>query len=226
MNIKRQYILPNCNLILEGLEDSDSENVDILDGQSPMSILINAECNFLASNQTLSGGSVFLANLSRAVSDYAQGFLSGLTHPEAKSNEYPQVTIDKTDSHLHRLTLEPDASTDEARTEINLTTIELFDLVDAIDQFHADRNTLPGMSLELKPVSRRYRQPEQSLAERLTPVTIGFASLAMAAGAFFMIPIPETPVTETDSGNNTTETQTPTTETTPITPDDNSPNTN
>ena len=206
MNIKRQYILPNCNLILEGLEDGDSENVDLLSGQSPMSILINAECNFLASNQTLSGGSVFLNNLSHAVSNYAQGFLSGLPHPETKTTDYPQITIYKTDSH-HRLILEPEANTDEEKTEIDLTTIELFDLVDAIDQFHADRNTLPAMTLELKPVSKRYRQPEQPLAQRLTPVGIGFASLAMAAGALFMIPIPETPVIETDSTENTTETE-------------------
>ena len=205
MNIKRQYILPNCNLILEGLEDGDSENVDLLSGKSPMSILINAECNFLASNQTLSGGSVFLSNLSRAVSNYAQGFLSGLSHPETKTTDYPQITIYKTNSH-HRLIVEPEANTDEEKTEIDLTTIELFDLVDAIDQFHADRNTLPAMTLELKPVSKRYRQPEQPLAERLTPVGIGFASLAIAAGALFMIPIPETPVIETDSTENTTDT--------------------
>ena len=205
MNIKRQYILPNCNLILEGLEDSDAENVDILNGQSPMSILINAECHFLASNQTISGGSVFLTNLSRAVSNYAQSFLSGLSHPETKTTEYPQVSIYKTDNH-HRLILEPESDTGSEKTEINLTTIELFDLVDAIDRFHADRSTLPAMTLELNPVSKRYRQPEQPLAERLTPVGIGFASLAMAAGAFFMIPIPETPVIETNSTEDTTET--------------------
>lgn len=207
MNIKRQYILPNCNLILEGLEDSDSENVDILDGQSPMSILINAECNFIGSNQTLSGGRVFLTNLSRAVSSYAQGFLSGLAHPQTENTEYPQVTINKTDSHLHRLTLQPEASGDEEKTEINLTTIELFDLVDAIDQLHADRSTLPGMTLELKPASKRYRKPEQPLAERLTPIGIGFASLAMAAGALFMIPIPEITPTESTPVNQTTETE-------------------
>ena len=206
MNIKRQYILPNCNLILEGLEDSDAENVDILNGQSPMSILINAECHFLASNQTISGGSVFLTNLSRAVSNYAQSFLSGLSQPETKTTEYPQVSIYKTDSH-HRLILEPESEPQSGKTEIDLTTIELFDLVDAIDRFHADRNTLPAMTtLELNPVSKRYRQPEQPLAERLTPVGIGFASLAIAAGAFFMIPIPETPVIETNSTEDTTET--------------------
>ena len=227
MNIKRQYILPNCNLILEGLEDGDLENVDLLSGQPPMSILINAECNFLASNQTLSGGSVFLSNLSRAVSNYAQGFLSGLPHPETKTTDYPQITIYKTDSH-HRLILEPEGNTDEGKTEIDLTTVELFDLVDAIDQFHADRNTLPAMTLELKPVSKRYRQPEQPLAQRLTPVGIGFASLAIAAGAFFMIPIPETPVIETNSTEDTTETSPtdtqkslPESQTTPPNPTDN-----
>ena len=227
MNIKRQYILPNCNLILEGLEDGDLENVDLLSGQPPMSILINAECNFLASNQTLSGGSVFLSNLSRAVSNYAQGFLSGLPHPETKTTDYPQITIYKTDSH-HRLILEPEGNTDEGKTEIDLTTVELFDLVDAIDQFHADRNTLPAMTLELKPVSKRYRQPEQPVAQRLTPVGIGFASLAIAAGAFFMIPIPETPVIETNSTEDTTETSPtdtqkslPESQTTPPNPTDN-----
>ncbi len=217
MSVKRQYILPNCSLILEGLEDSDSENVDILDGQSPMSILINAECNFIRTNKTLSGGSVFLKNLSRTVSNYAQSFLSGLNHPHADSTEYPQVTIDQTDSHLHHLTLTPEKSAEGEKTEIDLTTIELFDLVDAIDQFHADRTTLPGMSLELKPVSRRYRKPEQPLAERLTPVVIGFTSLALAAGAFFVIPIPEVRSPESSPINNTIETQ-------PIIPEDTSPN--
>ena len=207
MNIKRQYVLPSCSLILEGLEDSDSESVDILNGQSPMSILINAECNFIGADRTLSGGSVFLANLSRAVSDYAQGFLSGLYHPTAKTTEYPQIKIDKTDTHLHRLTLTPEASESESQTEINLTTIELFDLVDAIDRFYADRTTLPNMALDLKPVSRRYRKPEQPLVERLTPICIGFASLAMAAGAFFVIPPPEMRSPETNPTENTTETQ-------------------
>ncbi|MCC0176509.1 DUF4335 domain-containing protein [Waterburya agarophytonicola K14] len=206
MNIKRQYVLPNCNLVLEGLEDTDIENVDILDGQSPMSILINAECNFLTSNQTLSGGSVFLENLSRAVSRYAQEFLSGISQPPKDGGEYPHITITKTDNHLHRLILEPSASGDEERIELNLTTIELFDLVDAIDRFHADRTTLPSMTLELQSISKRYRKPEQSLSERLTPVGIGFASLAMAAAAFFVIPPPEIRRPENSPANNTTET--------------------
>lgn len=207
MNIKRQYTLPNCNLTLEGIEDSDTENVDILDGQSPMSILINAECNFLNSNQTLSGGSVFLENLSRAVSLYAQEFLSGLSQPKTGSLEYPQITVEKIDSYLHRLAVDPEPNAGESKTEVKLTTVELFDLVDAIDQFYSDRATLPSMTLDLHSVSKRYRKPEQSLSERLTPVAIGFSSLAMAAAAFFVIPPPEVRPPQSDPIERTTETE-------------------
>lgn len=217
MNTKRQYILPNCNLILEGLEDADAENADILSGQAPMSILINAECHLLNSNQKLSGGSVFLTNLAHTVSRYAQGFLSGLWQSDSKTKtrntEYPQISLAPiTEKHLHRLTLEPEPDSGEAKTEIDLTTVELFDLVDAIDQLYADRSTLPNITLDLKPVSRRYRQPEQPLAQRLTPVAIGFSSLAIAAVALFMIPPPETapvqspPVNQIETEPETTET--------------------
>ena len=222
MNIKRQYILPNCNLILEGLEDSDTENVDILNGQSPMSILINAECNFLNSNQTMSGGIVFLKNLSQAISLYAQGFLSGLAQPKSGSMEYPQITVEKIDSYLHRITIEPEPPSEsnrdlnQTRTEVKLTTVELFDLVDAIDQFYADRSTLPSMTLDLHSVSKRYRKPEQPLSERLTPVVIGFTSLAIAAVAFLVIPPPEVRPPESNPIiEETTETESGTPETTP-----------
>ena len=209
MNVKRQYSLPNCNLILEGIEDIDGENADILSGQPPMSVLLNAECHLLKSDQKLSGGSVFLANLSQAVSDYAQSFLSGLTQSEHKSAEYPQVSMNKLEQqHLHRLTLEPQPDDGKAKTEIDITTVELFDLVDAIDQFYADQSTMPDMVLRLKSVSKRYRKPEQPLAERLTPVAIGFTSLAFAAGALFMIPPPEIMPPETVSPSPTTESDT------------------
>ncbi|MEL6495093.1 MAG: DUF4335 domain-containing protein [Cyanobacteria bacterium J06623_7] len=202
MSTTRQYSLPNCNLILEGMEDVSSESADILSGQPPMSILINAECHLLKSNQKLSGGSVFLTNLARAVSNYAQGFLSGLFPADNNSTEYPQVSLSSVgERHLHRLTLEPKPDSGEAKTEIEITTVELFDLVDAIDLLYADRSVLPDFNIELQPVSKRFRKPEQPLAERLTPVAIGLSSLAIAAGALFMLPIPEiapTPSTSTE----------------------------
>ena len=194
MNTKRQYILPNCNLILEGLEDDDPQNVDILDGKPPMSILINAECHLLKSNQKLSGGRVFLANLSRAVSNYAQEFLSGLPQAVDNSVEYPKIAISPVADHnlLHRLTFEPESGSGETKIEVDLSTVELFDLIDAVDRFYLDRSTLPDMTLDLRSVSRRYRKPEQPLTERLTPVAVGFTSLAVAAGALFLIPPPKT----------------------------------
>ncbi|PSB12685.1 DUF4335 domain-containing protein [Pleurocapsa sp. CCALA 161] len=210
MSTKRQYSLPSCNLILEGIEDVHAESADILSGQLPMSILINAECHLLKSNQKLSGGSVFLTNLAYAVSNYAQGFLSGLFSADTDKTtaEYPQVSISKVpDQHLHRLTLQPQPDQGEAKTEIDITTVELFDLVDAIDQFYADRSVLPNMTLELKPVSKRYRKPEQPLSERLTPIAIGISSLAFAAGALFMIPVPKTTPTKSAPLDQTTKTQ-------------------
>jgi hypothetical protein len=195
-------------LILEGLEDVDTESVNILDGQPPMSILIDAQCIFLKSNQKLSGGSIFLQNLSHAVSKYAQAFLSGLSQPDVSTTEYPQITLTRSDQQqLHRLTYEPQPGTDDIKTEIDLSTVELFDLVDAIDRFYLDRSTLPNMTLELRSVSRRYRQPEQPLAERLTPLAIGFTSLAIAAGALFIIPPPKTAPPESTPLDRTTETE-------------------
>ena len=217
MSITKQYNLPSCNLILEGMEDASSESADILSGQAPMSILINAECHLLKSNRKLSGGSVFLTNLSRAVSNYAQGFLSGLfVADKADTSEYPQVSVNRVaDRHLHLLTLEPQPDSGESKTEIELTTVELFDLVDAIDRLHADRSVLPNLNLELRSVSKRYRKPEQPLAERLTPVLIGFSSLAIAAGALFIIPIPEVAPPETAPADRTTETNPEGSEATP-----------
>jgi hypothetical protein len=192
MNIQRQYSQPNCTLVLEGLEDSAEDKVDILEGRSPMSILINAECNFVNSNQQLSGGSVFLENLAKTVSNYAQGLLSGLPHPPETTTEYPRIQIEAiTERHLHRLTFEPEPNSGEEKKEIELTTVELFDLVDILDQVYGDRTTLPHLSLPLHSIGKRYRKPEQPLAQRVKPAAVGFASLAIAAGIFYLIPPPE-----------------------------------
>ncbi|WP_036480172.1 DUF4335 domain-containing protein [Myxosarcina sp. GI1] len=188
MSITRQYNLPNCSLILEGLEDVSEDKVNILDGRSPMAILVNAEC-IIGADRKLSGGSVFLNNLVQAVSNYAQEFLSGLPHPQNET-EYPQVKITQTENNLHRLTVESQPESSEAVTAIDLTTVEFFDLVDAIDRLASDRATLPQLALELHSVGRRYRKPEQPFADRATPAVVGVASLALAAAVLWLIPPP------------------------------------
>lgn len=207
MSIKRQYSQPNCILVLEGLEDASEAEVDILDGQSPMSILVNAECNFVSSERKLSGGSVFLENLSQAVNTYAQSFLSGLPHPQVTSTEYPQVHIEKIpNNHLHRLTIEPEPNSGEEKQMIDLTTVEFFDLVDTVDQMCSDRLTLPSLSFNLQALSKRYRQPEQPFVERATPAVVGVASLALASAVFFLIPPPQIPEPKLETEATPTET--------------------
>lgn len=191
MSIKKQYSLPNCNLILEGMEDVSDSGSNGLSNQ--IAILINAECHFVGSNQNLSGGRVFLENLSNAVSNYTQELLSGLPHSQHQSSEYPQIKLEKiAENNIHRLTLEPEPEPEREKTcvAIDLTTVQLFDLVEAIDQFLIDETTLSDLSLKLESVSKRHRPPEEPLVDRVVPFLTGTLSLAIAAAIFWLIPPP------------------------------------
>ncbi len=212
MTIRRQYSLPNCTLVLEGLSD-EAATADSMDERPLMSILVNSECHFVGSNQNLSGGRVFFENLVKAVSAYAQEFLSGLRHPIETEGGSDLVHLERVDKkNLHRLSWQPAADNQEQRVEIELTTVQLFDLVEAVDQFFADRRTLPDLSLELQPVSRRYRQVEEPLVQRATPAALGITSLAIAAIAFFFVPVPEVREPEPVQQSNPSETNPNTTE--------------
>jgi hypothetical protein len=198
MTIQRKYQLPNCTLLLEGL----SENINA--SQSPevrpvMSLLVSAECKLANSKQILSGGRDFFESLVTAVSGYAQEFLSGVPHAEAHNKESGLVQLQKIDPNRHRLIVQPeklesehgDANVTPVATEIDLTTVQLFDLVEAVDQFFADSRTLPDLSLELSPVSKRFTRSGQQLVQQAVPATVGASSLALAAIAFFLVPVPE-----------------------------------
>ena len=72
-----------------------------------------------------------------------------------------------------------------------MNTVQLFDLVEAVDQFFADTQTLPELSLELQPVTRRYGGASQALVRQAVPAAVGVSSLAVAAIAFNLIPPPQ-----------------------------------
>ncbi len=208
MNIQRQYNLPNCTLLLDGLSNNTSPT-DSSDPRPVLSILVNTECRFLGIAQKLQGGSSLLENLVKTVSEYAQGYLSGISHPIQSPAEEDKISLESVPGqHLHRLTWYPSSQTDNP-VEMTLTTVQLFDLVEAIDQFVADSVTLPNLTLQLKPLSRRYRPPDEPLAQRAVPATLGIASLVVAAFALFFIPSPEVKEPEPDLS-------TPTTESTPL----------
>ncbi len=201
MTIQRQYSLPNCTLLLEGLNDATTGSGQ-LEVRPVMSILVNAECHLAGSAPPLTGGREFFDSLVTAVSRYAQEFLSGVHHPY-DTQEPPLVQLRRINRNLHRLIVQRRGDVhlasnglmgktgSTAPVEIDITTVQLFDLVEAVDQFFADSQTLPGLSLQMTPVERRYAHADQPVLKRAAPAAIGVSSLAVAAIALFFVPIPE-----------------------------------
>ena len=197
MTIRRQYSLPNCTLVLEGLSDG-SAAASQLDMRPVLSILMSAECYVSGLAEPLAGGRDFFESLVRVVSSYAQEFMSGVHYPDRHDPDSALVQLHRIDGNLHRLTILTAAEGSgiqigektQQSAEIDLTTVQLFDLVEAIDQFFADSQTLPELSLQLTPVSKRYIKSAEPVAQRVLPAAVGVSSLALAAMAFFLMPVP------------------------------------
>ncbi|PSB04500.1 DUF4335 domain-containing protein [Merismopedia glauca] len=196
MTIQRRYSLPNCNLLLEGLGDLTG-NTQLVN-RPAMSILVNAECQLPRLSQPISGGRKFLESLITSVSSYTQELLSGIPQPISSQNQSTLVRLQKgknSDSHLLSVYPEPAEGSNEVDTnptqEIELTTVELFDVLEAIDQLLADTSTLPDLSLSLKPVSKRYAVTHNSLNKRLKPVALGLTGLAVAGISSYLLPVPK-----------------------------------
>ncbi|NMG08135.1 DUF4335 domain-containing protein [Brasilonema sp. UFV-L1] len=200
MNIQRKYSLPNCTLLLEGLSDA-SRATHFQELRPELSILVNAECYISGYTKPLTGGREFFESLVRAVSAYAQEFLSSVPHSQAHNSESELVQFQKIDSNQHRLMVHSDSGAHVVESysnngmqliQIDLNTVQLFDLVEAIDQFFADSRTLPELTLQLQPVARRHGGVSQALIKQAVPASVGVTSLAVAAVAFTLIPAPET----------------------------------
>lgn len=197
MTIRRQYSLPNCTLVLEGLSDGSAASQ--LEMRPVLSMLMSAECYLTGIAEPLTGGRDFFESLVRAVSSYAQEFISGVHYPDRHGHAGEMVQLHRIDENSHRLTVLPalpDGQTQIAEktpvsAEVDLSTVQLFDLVEAIDQFFADTQTLPELSLQLAPVSKRHVKSAEPVAKRALPAAIGVSSLALAAMAFFLVPVPE-----------------------------------
>ncbi|MBW4622592.1 MAG: DUF4335 domain-containing protein [Cyanosarcina radialis HA8281-LM2] len=190
--VQRRYNLPNCKLVLEGV--SDATNTNPLDPRPLMPILVNAECHLPNLEQPLVGGRDFLESLVNAVSNYTQELLSGIGHPKTQKAQPDLVRIEKgPQEDLHTLTLQPEGEAANGRSpiQVNLTTVQLFDLLEAVDQFLADSRTLPDVALNLNSVPKQYAATHQSVGERVAPAVLGVTGLALAGAALFAIPIPK-----------------------------------
>ncbi len=194
MTIQRQYSLPNCKLVLQGL--SETGGTPNLNQEQVLSILMSVECYIQGQEPPLTGGRDFFESLVRQVSSYAQEFFSGISSPRHPSDRSELVQLQKIDVNLHRLMLSdgnytPNSTEPKPGRTIDLTTVQLFDLVEAIDQFFADSMTLPNFSLAVRPVSRRQAKVGEPIAQKVLPATVGMSGLALAALALFFVPIPE-----------------------------------
>ncbi|OAB59578.1 hypothetical protein AY600_03050 [Phormidium willei BDU 130791] len=190
MVVRRKYSLPGCTLIVEGLDEPHGDSQSQQSTRSRLCVLVSAECHVLGKPNALSGGLDFLDELVAATSDYTQSFL-GMGKVAVQS---PQswVTLTPLEGGLHRLNLRSpqDASTSEP-LQIDLTTLQLFDLVDVVDQLLSDRRTLPDRQLNLLPRNRRQAKNEEPVSQRAAPFAIGLSSLVVAAIALSPLPVPE-----------------------------------
>ncbi|WP_040467234.1 DUF4335 domain-containing protein [Geminocystis herdmanii] len=186
--IERQYISPNCVLSLQGFSDDNGNDITPV-----MSVLTQAKCEIVGISTTLSGGLIFIQNLMKAVSAYSQELLSGLSHQEESKGESDYISLSKLpEKNRHLLIWQEKKEDTSNKLEIELSTIQLFDLLDTIDQLCLDKYTLPQLEDTLQPLSSRHRQGEISIIEQSTPLTLGVAGLALATIALFMIPNPTT----------------------------------
>lgn len=202
MTIQRQYSLPNCQLVIDGLSQDPAD----VTGRPPMSVVTHVECRVAGHDRPLIGGRELLESLVKAVSAYAQEYLSGIPHPAAhlKHRGIPElVQLHRIDTNLHRLTVQSQVDNptgkDQAKlyqmpttpaAQLDLTTVQLFDMVEAVDQFFADAQTLPELSLNLTPLSKRFAAAQEPIAKRALPAALGLSSLAVAAIALFYVPNP------------------------------------
>jgi hypothetical protein len=193
MTIRRQYSLPNCTLVLDGLSDGNSTS-GITDSRPVMSNLFNAECHFVGRDRPLFGGREFLTSLVSTVSNYAQEFLSGISHPQpptpATDNLVSLTRGERENTHFLQAKLDPSSNpnTDGKPAEVELSTVQLFDLLEAIDQFLADRRTLPDIMVPLRPVTKAIAQP---ISAQATPIGLGMASLIVASLVGYALPSPQ-----------------------------------
>ena len=198
MTIQRQYSRPNCKLVLEGPADRDGSTND---GDNPLlSAVTNVECHFAGHDTPLTGGQELLDGLVYTVSRYVQEVLSGITRPEVSNTKsVARVQLQPLGQDLHRLTVnQAAAEADPSKYQVDLKTIQLFDLVETVDQLVADGQTLPSLGVDLSPLPRRYVATQEPVAAKVLPAAIGVSSLAAAAIALFLLPIPEISPPEVD----------------------------
>ncbi len=200
MELQRSYNLPNCTLVLDGLSDM-SGDTSRGDNASRLAILMSATCTLMGQPQPISGDRSFLEALTHTVSRYAQTCLSGIGRT-LKPNPADRIQLSPLGPGKHQLKVWPDAAS--APQSFDLTTVQLFDLVEALDQFLADNLSLPDMQLGLEPISRRLVASSEPLAKRIAAPALGLSGLAIATAVLFPMGEPKPQIKRPDATIATT----------------------
>lgn len=200
MSINRQFSLPNCVLILEGL--STAPEGTTLDSRPELSVLTRFECYFAREKQALVGGLDLLQGLVAATNDCVQACISGVPSATKRGDAVAKVELKPVDGGFE-LTVPEDllskklsdfaSGAETASVQLHLSAVQLFDLMEAIDQLAADQQTLPSLKPQIRPRNRQETLSRSVLVEKSAPVALGAAGVAIAAAALFFVPAPKVP---------------------------------
>jgi Domain of unknown function (DUF4335) len=201
MSINRQFSLPNCVLILEGLSNAPEGTTT---GSRPeLSVLTRFECYFAREKKALVGGLDLLQGLIAATNDCVQAWISGIpSAPHKRADAAHRVEIKPANGGFEMTVPEdllsqgladPSKDPEKSVLQLHLSAVQLFDLMEAIDQLAADRQTLPNLQMTTRSRSKKETLSGSLLIEQSAPVAIGTASVAVAAAALFFMPIPKVP---------------------------------
>jgi Domain of unknown function (DUF4335) len=206
MPIQRQYSLPDCVLTLDGL--SNSPEAAASGNRTELSVLTRFECYFAGEKNPLVGGREFLDSLVKATNDSVQAWISGIK-AAAKSDDTKVQILPAQDGKFtltvpSALLFQTSATASLSDTdglekpaqELHISAVQLFDLMEAVDQLMADRQTLPDLQISIQPRSRKDVMSPQLIVEQTAPIALGAASVAIAAAAVFFIPAPKVPTPE------------------------------
>jgi hypothetical protein len=204
MPILRQYSLPNCVLRLEGLSDAESSS----GGAHPkLQVLTRLECNFEKEKQTLIGGRELLESLVQATNTCAQTIISGL--PSSQNGAASKTGVQLNASQPGWFELKVPASLLSERADaslrdvvdpafegiqLRLSSVQIFDLMEALDQLLSDQQTLPDLQVPARSRSRKEVQSEHSTTQQTAPFAMGAISMVVAAAALYFVPVPQVPV--------------------------------
>jgi hypothetical protein len=202
MPIQRQYSLPDCVLTLDGLSNA-LENT-ATGNRTELSVLTRFECYFAGEKSPLVGGKEFLEGLIAATNDCVQASISGIKSATKYDDSKVQLQPAQAGGYTlivpaallfqgNMTALSETDGLEKPAQELHISAVQLFDLMEAVDQLSADQQTLPGLQAAIHPRSRKEVMSPQLVLEQSAPIALGAAGVAIAVAAVFFIPAPKVP---------------------------------